>query len=196
MSAYYKVFFNDDEIYECSTRDEAHEFINKKHSQLMPFLEYEPLGDGSVEIWTNSIITINVYRIREGRVNIESLLKNHIRNEKEEVKRAPKEVNVSKVTPCTPRRTRMYDKNKKLEKATEGKKKTDDKGQVWISKRNKKGEYKWTRFYENSYEGNLKRKAPALPAKDFADGKEKKGLDGKMWKVMTMKNGVKKWTRK
>jgi hypothetical protein len=191
MDLVYEIYLNENKVFECKERNEAHNYIRQNHNDLLPFLEYEPLGDGSLEAWTNGYMDIKIVRIKKGKINIEKLLQRHIKREEKE---RPKEINVEKITPLTPRRTRIYDKNKKTEKAGEGKKKKDKDGNTWISKKTKNGEYKWTRYYEETHEN--KRKCPKLPAKNFDEGTEKRGLDGKIWQVKVLSNGNKKWFRK
>ena len=192
MILYYEIYLNEDKVYECTTRDEAHEYISNKHNDLMPFLEYEPLGDGGLEAWTNGVIDIKIVRIKKGKLDINKLLSEY--TEKEGKEREVKEVHVEKMTPLTPRRTQIKGE-KKLTKAGEGKPKKDKNGNIWVSKKNKKGEYKWTRYYEESYE-NSKRKCPKNAAKNYDEGTVKKGMDGKMWQVKLLSNDTKKWFRK
>lgn len=187
---YYEIYLNEDKVFQCQEREEAHAYIAKNHNDLMPFLDYEPLGDGSLECWSNGMLDIKIVRVRKGKINIEKLLADY--NEKESKEREIKEVNVEKITPLTPRRTRMRESK---EKASEGKMKKDKNGNMWISKKNRKGEFKWTRYYEENYE-NSKRKCPKFPAKNYEEGTVKKGLDGKMWQVKVLSNGTKKWFRK
>lgn len=190
----YEVHLNENKVYECGNRDEAHDYINAEHNEIMPFLEYEPYGDGSLEVWSNTLMNIKVIRIKKGKVDIHRLLEEH--KNRDERERVIEEVNVEKTTPLTPKRTQMKD-NKKLIKAGEGKTKKDKDGNTWISKKNKKGEYKWTRYYEENYENsNSKRKCPKNPAKTYEEGTVKKGLDGKMWQVKLLGSGKKKWYRK
>ena len=190
---YYEIYLNEDKVYECDTRKEAHGYIEKNHNDLMPFLEYEPLGDGCLECWTNGVIDIKIVRIKKGKINIEKLLADHTQKDEKE-REIIVEKNTEKITPLTPRRTRMKG-DKKMEKAGEGKTKKDKDGKMWISKKNKKGEYKWTRYYDDNYENN-KRKSPKLAAKNYDEGTVKKGMDGKMWQVKILSNGNKKWFRK
>jgi len=191
---YYEVYINGLRAHKCTNRDEAHQYIEKNHNAIMPFLEYEPTGAGSLETWTNGLMDIEVVRVKKGKTNVEELLASH--TEREEKERAPvREVNVDKATPLTPKRTRFKD-SKKPERAEEGKMKMDREGNMWVSKKNRKGEYKWTRFYEENYENGSQRKSPKMPAREFEEGAVKKGMDGKMWKVKLLANGNKRWIRK
>lgn len=189
---HYEIYLNEDKVFQCQKREEAHDYINRNHNDLMPFLEYEPLGDGGLEAWTNGMIDIKIIRVKKGKLDINKLLSEY--TEKEGKEREIEEVHVEKMTPLTPRRTQIKG-DKKLTKAGEGKTKKDKDGNLWISKKNKKGEYKWTRYYEESYE-NSKRKCPKNPAKKYEEGTVKKGMDGKLWQVKLLSNGIKKWFRK
>ena len=190
----YEIYLNEDKVFECGEREQAHNYINTNHGDLMPFLDYEPLGDGSLECWSNGMLDIKIIRVKKGNININKLLEDHIQMDSKD-RYIPKEVNVKKITPLTPRRTRIKD-DKKMEKASPGKRKKDKNGNVWISKKNKKGEYKWTRYYEENYNNSTKRKSPKDPAKNFKEATAKVGMDGKMWEVRILSNGVKKWFRK
>jgi len=194
MLLQYEIYLNEEKVYECDDREKAHGYIRKNHNDLIPFLEYEPLGAGSIECWTNGMMDIKIVRLKKGKIDINKLLEkhNHIEEREREI---PKEVNVEKATPLTPMRTRIKSNNR-MDKAGEGKRKKDKEGNLWISKKNKKGEYKWTRYYEENYENTNRRKSPKQPAKNFDEGTVKKGLDGKFWMVRILSNGAKKWFRK
>lgn len=192
MSEKYQVIINGELENDFPCRDDAHTHIKGKYRDIIYYLNYEPLGDGVLEKWNSNFLTIEIKKISAGRINLENLIKENLKTDKRPV---VKEINVAKNLPCTPTRTRLITKNKKLEKAEEGKMKTDENGVQWISKRNKNGDFKWTKYYENNYT-QTKRKGPKSPAKDFKEGTVKKGLDGKMWKVARLTNGQKRWARK
>jgi len=198
MKEKFILYINDKPEKQFITRDEAHKFIHTKYKELIPFLEYEPLGDGSLECWQNNFMIIHIERETSGKMNVEKLLEDNSGGEKEE-RTKPKivEVNVSKVLPCTPTRTRLIAKNKKMEKAEEGKTIVKN-GITYVSKKNKDGVYKWNKQEENKYNSmsTTKRKAPKDPAKNFKEGTRRKGLDGNMWVVKTTANGNKKWAKK
>ena len=117
MKEKFILYINDKPEKQFITRDEAHKFIHTKYKELIPFLEYEPLGDGSLECWQNNFMIIHIERETSGKMNVEKLLEDNSGGEKEErIKPKIVEVNVSKVLPCTPTRTRLIAKNKKWRK--------------------------------------------------------------------------------
>ena len=122
MDVFYRVYINDNLIYECSNREEAHDYINKNHRDLLPFLNYEPLGAGSLEHWGNGILSIKIIRLRERRLNVIKLLNSFDDSEKMVREREIPTVNVEKVSPLTPRRTRIKSKDR-VEKRGKARKK-------------------------------------------------------------------------
>ena len=72
------------------------------------------MGNGKLETWDNGINKISLVEKRKTKINPQELLDTYTEN-KDYV---PKEVNVQKLMPCTPKRTRIKQKdNKPLVKA-------------------------------------------------------------------------------
>lgn len=197
MNESYEVYINDIRVKKFTTREDAHKYINKEHQEFMPYLEYNPIGAGSLEIWENGFMHIMNARKTKGKFDIIGLLDSHQQKNNPSRKVTFNEVNITKVMPCTPKRTRIYNDSKKLEKAKEGKIIEKD-GKKYISKKDKNGNYKWVRHHEENYSktSTTKRKSPKLPAKNFDEGTVKKGMDGKFWKVIITANGQKRWSKK
>lgn len=195
MKEKFILYVNDKPEKQFDMREEAHSYMNKKYKEYIPYLEYEPLGDGVLESWHNNLMIIHIERETSGKMNIDKLLKDNMGESEEKYR--PREVNVTKVLPCTPTRTRLYTKQKKTEKAGEGKKVVKN-GVTYVSKKNNEGVYKWNKEEENKYQkiNTTKRKAPKEAAKNYKDGTEKKGIDNNIWVVKTISNGTKKWTKK
>ena len=197
MKQLYEIYVNDNRIGKSVSRQDAFGYIKEEHGEILPFLEYNPMGVGDVEIWENGLIKIEIRRLLSPTFKIDVLkiiekkIKKPIKEEK------TREINVTKVMPCTPRRTRIKDKNDKLEIAEEGKI-IEKNGKKYISKKDKNGDYKWNIYHEEKYskKNNIKRKAPKEPAKDFKIGSVKKGLDGNNWQVKKLTNGTTKWIKK
>lgn len=196
MKDYYEIYIDEKKIGKSLTRKDAYEYIKEEYSNMMPFLEYNPTGVGDIDVWENGILKIEIKRICRNNycTDIIKILEAHIKNNNKikEKDRKIEEVNVQKVMPCTPRRTRLKKDNGNLEKAEDGKIIEKD-GVKYISKKGK-----WSVYYENNYNkiSNTKRKCPKTMAKEHKEGTVKKGLDGKMWIVKLMANGNKKWVKK
>ena len=73
MKEKFILYINDKPEKQFITRDEAHKFIHTKYKELIPFLEYEPLGDGSLECWQNNFMIIHIERETSGKMNVEKL---------------------------------------------------------------------------------------------------------------------------
>lgn len=204
MKESYEVYVDEIKICTFKNRDAAHEYVRKKHSVILPFLEYEPTGMGNLEVWQNAMNRIDIRRSAKGKMDIVKLLKEHLRDSgKEEPKQhSTREVNTRIIMPTTPHRTRIRGSNKK---AIEGEIIVRD-GQQWIGKKGKDGKVRYTKYYEKNYEtvGGVKekintiakRQAPKEPAKQFEEGTRKKGLDGKFWIARKQKNGAMRWFKK
>ena len=193
LTEYYEIFIDDKRIGRSINRNEAWGYIFQEYEEILPFLTYEPTGVGNNEVWCNAIFKIEIKRriTPEYDLKIIELLKN-ISEDNVKERKAPLEINVSKVMPCTPRRTRIKKKDGQMEKAVEGKIVEKD-GKKYIGKKNKKGEEKWDFYHKNTYSN---RKSPEKMAKTYKEGTSKKGLDGNMWIVKVDKNGNKKWRKK
>ena len=203
MPEFYEIHINGNRIGKSASHTDAYEYIQEEHGEIMPFLEYNPIGVGDVDIWENGFIKIEIRKLKSPskKVDIIKILDRTIEENKNpkdrEKEREKREINVTKVLPCTPKRTRIKDDSGKLEKAKEGRI-IERNGKKYISKRDKSGNYKWTVYYEDKYSktSTTKRKAPKTPAKNFKEGTVKKGLDGNNWIVKKMNNGNKKWMKK
>ena len=168
--------------------------LEGKFKEIIEYLEFEPLGDGQVEIWRNGFNDIKIIKENNKEIDILELIKQHSNRNEKKVRFI--ETNVEVLTPCTPKRTRLKT-NDKMEKAGEGKIKKGKDGKVWISKKLSDGNYKWTRYYEKTHTiKNTKRKCPIEPAKNFSLETVKPGLDGNFWIVKKLDSGTKKWFRK
>lgn len=194
MKDYYEIFVDDNKIGKSLTHDDAVGYVQEEYSNMMPFLEYNPTGVGDIDIWENGILKIEIRRVcKDNRcLDIIKVLDSSIKKLKEPRERDSEEVNVQKVMPCTPRRTRIKKDNGDLEKAKDGQIIEKD-GIKYISKKGK-----WSPYYENNYNKTAvsKRKCPKTAAKEYKEGTVKKGLDGKMWIVKILANGNKKWIKK
>ena len=51
MSATYNIYVDDKKIHTCSDPDKAHQYVRRKFKEIIEYLEFEPLGDGQLEIW-------------------------------------------------------------------------------------------------------------------------------------------------
>ena len=194
MKDYYEIFVDDNKIGKSLSRNDAVGYVQEEYSNMMPFLEYNPTGVGDIDIWENGILKIEIRRVcKDNRcLDIIKVLDSSIKKLKEPRERESEEVNVQKVMPCTPRRTRIKKDNGDLEKAKDGQIIEKD-GIKYISKKGK-----WSPYYENNYSktATSKRKCPKTAAKEYKEGTVKKGLDGKMWIVKVLANGNKKWVKK
>lgn len=194
MKDYYEIFVDDNKIGKSLTHNDAVGYVQEEYSNMMPFLEYNPTGVGDIDIWENGILKIEIRRVCKGNrcIDIIKILDSSIKKLKEPRERDSEEVNVQKVMPCTPRRTRIKKDNGDLEKAKDGQIIEKD-GIKYISKKGK-----WSPYYENNYNktATSKRKCPKTAAKEYKEGTVKKGLDGKMWLVKVLANGNKKWIKK
>lgn len=201
MKEFYEIHINNQRIGKSATRDDAYGYIVEEHGEVMPFLEYNPIGVGDLEIWENGMTRIEIRKIKShsNKIDIVKILERNIKANKDNqtYEKEIKEVNVTKVMPCTPKRTRLKVDDNKMEKAKEGKI-IEKNGKKYIGKKDKNGILKWNIYYEDKYSktSNTKRKAPKAPAKDFEEGTTKKGLDGKFWMVKKLANGNKKWMKK
>ena len=197
MKQYFDIYINNNRIGKSATRADAFGYIEEEHGELLPFLEYNPVGVGDVEIWENGLTKIEIRRILSpsAKIDVLKILEKKIKQPQTVEKE--REVNVTKVMPCTPRRTRIKNDKNKLEIAEEGKI-IEKNGKKYISKKDKKGNYKWNIYQEAKYEktNTTKRKAPKSPAKDYKEGTVKKGLDGNNWIVKKLNSGAKKWIKK
>jgi len=196
MKDYYEIYIDEKKIGKSLTRNDAYEYINEEYSKMMPFLEYNPTGVGDIDVWENGILKIEIRRICNNNrcMDVIKILEAHLKSKKvvKEKTREIEEVNVQKVMPCTPRRTRIKKDDGKLVKGQDGQIIEKD-GVKYISKKGK-----WSPYYENNYNkiSTTKRKCPKTMAKEHKEGTVKKGLDGKMWVVKLMANGNKKWVKK
>ena len=200
MKNFYEIHVNGNRIGKSACRDDAYEYIKEEHADIMPFLEYNPIGVGDIEIWENGLVKIEIKKLYSpsNKINVVKVLESNIKNEKNEKNKVRFiEKNVSKVMPCTPTRTRLKKENGEMEKAKEGKIMVKN-GKKYISKKDKNGNYKWNIYHEEKYSKNNlnKRKSPKFPAKDYKEGTVKKGLDGNNWKVKILASGNKKWVKK
>ena len=194
MPITYNIYVDDKIIHTSNDPDKAHQFVRRKFKEIIEYLEFEPLGDGQVEIWKNGFNNIKIVRENSDDIDILNLIKNHTSKDLKKVRFV--ETNVDVLTPCTPKRTRLKT-TKTIEKASEGKIKKGNDGKMWISKKLSDGSYKWTRYYEKTHTlKNTKRKCPIEPAKNFSENTTKPGLDGNFWIVKKLDNGTKKWFRK
>ena len=211
MKESYEVYVDEAKICTFRDRDLAHDYVKTQHKVLLPFLEYEPIGMGNLEVWQNAMIRIEIRRSIKGKFDVTKLIKNHIKatsktEDSNDVvivgKERKGEVNTVSAMPCTPRRTKIYVKGKKTESAVDGKI-INRKGQQFIGKKGKDGKVRWAKYYEKNYEtiggvkekttGSSKRQAPKDPAKNFKEGIRKKGLNGKFWMAKKQANGKMKW---
>jgi hypothetical protein len=192
---YYEVFINNSRIGKSISRQDAYEYIKEENEKILPYLEYKPVGVGEVDIWQNPIIKIEIRRQKNTNVDILEVIKQHNISNNNSKQRAivrfSKEINVTKVMPCTPRRTRIKNKEDNLEEAVEGKI-IEKNGKKYISMKDKNGEVKWEIYREAKYS---KRKSPIEPAKNYKEGTIKKGLDGNNWKVNKSTKGIKRWVK-
>lgn len=191
---YYEVYVNNKRLGKSISREDAYGYIKENYNKTLPYLEYRTLGIGDVDIWENPITKIEIRKQKNTKVNILEIINNHINknNNNTYEEKVKKEVNVSKVMPCTPKRTRIKNKEDKLEEGAEGKIIEKD-GKKYISKKDKKGNFKWEIYREVKYH---QRKSPVEPAKNFKEGIVKKGLDDNNWKVIKTTKGIKKWIKK
>lgn len=189
----YEVKINGKLVHSSKNREECHDHINKKHGDIIQYFKYDTLGNGKLETWDNGINKISLVEKRKTKINPQELLDTYTEN-KDYV---PKEINVQKLMPCTPKRTRIKQKdNKPLVKAEKGKIIESEDGTKWISKKGKHNTYKWEKYYQKTYTNKTTgRKAPKDPAKKFEEGTKKRGLDGNKWIVKVDKNGIKKWLK-
>lgn len=201
MKESYEIYVDEDKICTFKSRDSAHQYVQEKHGILMPFLEYEPTGMGNLEVWQNPMIRIEIRRSIKGKIDVPKILGEHIKSTTKNnyTENERKEINTSSAMPCTPRRTRIYIKDKKSN-AEEGKV-IDIDEEKYIGKKGKDGKIRWAKYYEKNYETiggvkNVKRQAPKEMAKNFTEGTQKKGENGKMWVVKTQKNGQMRWFKK
>ena len=199
MKQYFDIYINGNRIGKSASRSDAVGYIQEEHGSILPFLEYNPIGVGDVDIWENGLTKIEIRRILSPstKIDILKILDKKISEPSNEEREKEREINVTKVMPCTPRRTRIKNEKDKLEIAEEGKI-IEKQGKKYISKKDKKGNYKWEIYQEAKYEktNTTKRKSPKNPAKDFKEGTVKKGLDGNNWIVKQLNNGNKKWIKK
>jgi hypothetical protein len=195
MTYIYEVRINGKLTHSSDDREDCHDHINKKHGDIIQYFKYDTLGNGKLETWDNGINKISLIEKRKTKIDPRELLESYDKNENEEY--VPKEINVQKLMPCTPKRTRIKQKNNKpLVKAQKGKIIESDDGTKWISKKTKNNTYKWEKYYEKTYSNKpTGRKAPSEPAKKFNEGVKRKGLDGNKWIVKIDKNGIKKWLK-
>lgn len=205
MRESYEVYVDEIKICTFKNRNEAHQYIKERHSIVLPFLEYEPIGMGNLEVWQNAMIRIEIRRSAKGKLDIPKLLKEHLQissDKNTNKQNTNNEVNTTLVMPTTPRRTRIVGTNKK---AVEGEIVVRN-NQQYIGKKGKDGKVRYTKYYEKNYEtvGGVKektntvtkRQAPKASAKNFTEGTKKKGLDGNFWIAKKQKNGQMKWFKK
>jgi len=200
MKHFYEIYVNENRIGKSACRQDAYEYIQEEHGDIMPFLEYNPIGVGDIEIWENGLLKLEIRKMYSSAIKVDviKVLDSNIKNNKNlKGKIRFIEKNVTKVMPCTPTRTRIKKDNGKMEKANEGKI-IEKNGKKYISKKDKNGNYKWNIYQEEKYSktSTTKRKSPKLPAKDYKEGTVKKGLDGNNWIVKKLANGNKKWMKK
>lgn len=199
MNYIYEVRINGKLVHSAENREECHDHINKKHGDIIQYFKYDTLGNGKLETWDNGINKISLIEKAKKKINPSELLDSYIESSKDVDKKEHviKEVNVEKLMPCTPKRTRIKQKNNKpLVKAEKGKIIETEDGTKWVSKKTRDDTYKWEKYYEKTYSNKTKgRKAPQEPAKKFKEGTKKKGLDGNKWIVKVNKNGNKKWLK-
>lgn len=197
MKQSFEIYINEIRIGRSASRQDAFEYIEEQHGNILPFLEYNPIGVGDIEIWENGLIKIEIRRhlSLSTKIDIIKILDKKIKTPLNIEK--IREINVTKVMPCTPKRTRIKNNQDKLEIAEEGKI-IENNGKKYISKKDKNGNYKWDIYYEGKYvkTNTTKRKCPKIPAKDFKEGTVEKGLDGNNWIVKKIANGTKKWMKK
>ena len=189
MKESYEVYVDEAKICTFRDRDLAHDYVKTQHKVLLPFLEYEPIGMGNLEVWQNAMIRIEIRRSIKGKFDVTKLIKNHI-------KATSKTEDSNDVV--------IVGKERKGEvnTAVDGKI-INRKGQQFIGKKGKDGKVRWAKYYEKNYEtiggvkekttGSSKRQAPKDPAKNFKEGIRKKGLNGKFWMAKKQANGKMKW---
>ena len=114
MKQTFEIYIDEKRIGRSASRSDAYGYIEEEHGEILPFLEYNPVGVGDVEIWENGITKIEIRRLLSptAKIDIVKILDKKIKQPENEEK--IREVNVSKVMPCTPRRTRIKNKDDDL----------------------------------------------------------------------------------
>lgn len=201
MKEFYEIYVDEVKICSFKNRESAHQYLREKHAYILPYLEYEPIAMGNLEVWQNPTVRIEIRRSFKGKMDIHKLLNDHLKNiinnnTNENIKNEVKEINTSIAMPCTPRRTKIITKNDKKETAEEGKIIIVN-DEEYIGKKGKDGKVRWAKYYKKNYETVAnKRQAPKEMAKNFKEGTQKKGENGQMWIVKKQKNGSLKWFKK
>ena len=190
------IYVDGEKIHSTQTLEQANSYVKKNYKDVICFLEFVSYGSGCLDIWKNGLNKIMVVRREIPEVNVLNLLETH-KDRETKNRTAFVEENTSKVTPCTPRRTRIKTTKKEHVSASKDQIITGKDGKLWISKEQSDGEYKWTRYYkEIQIGGKRQRKSPENPAKNYEENKVMTGKDGKKWIVKKNTKGVKKWLRK